>query len=193
MQVKRLILAVLILVCGLTFAACDRAPESAAQLYEDIYTATEPEKLGTIETKRQIIQRFEEAGLSAVDSDNRINMVNWEPVDEFESVIQEYLGISREQIRSRTEYDASDNTYIFSSRTAEAKGSTPDMPCPEVVEITDNGDGTITLRVEAVWPKYKDDRAFVHEVTVRNDGEGFKYIANKVVEKKMETSWYVGR
>ena len=367
MQIKKAILAVLVLVCGLAFVAYDKAPENAAQLYEDIYEATELEKLGDIATKQQIIKRFEEAGLSAVDSDNRINMVNWESIDEFciqlageqdagennedgaqdnavqhadtdrtaatvyvinddggytqyeletadgtlhvkmevwtggeepridyqnecdavhcsytekgylffgaehptgdfgpwletairvkpldaelrqatedylmvlgyednnlfienwneqelgavdlydlyevmtgnitaenesipeedfEAVMQQYLDISREQIHGRTEYDAESNTYIFSSRTAEAKGSTPDMPHPEVIKITDNSDGTITLLVEAVWPKYRDDRAFVHEVTVKTDDGGFKYISNRVLEKKMETSWYVSR
>ena len=346
---NRLILAVLLLVCVLALVACDKASENAAQLYEDIYEATEPEKLSNIEIKEQIIGRFEDVGLSAVDSDNRINMVNWESVDEFcsqlvqnagadrtaatvyvinddgsytqydleaadgtlhvtvqgwtggtesqityqneydavhwsytekgylffgtehptgdfgpwletairvkpmdpelravtekylnvlgyedlnlfienwneqdladvdlydlyevltgniyaenekipaaefEAVILQYLDISQEQIRSRTEYDVVDNAYTFSSRTAEVKGSTPDMPYPEAAEITDNGDGTITLLVEAVWPKYRDDRAFVHEVIIRDVGAGFKYVANRVVEKKMETSWYVAR
>lgn len=113
---------------------------------------------------------------------------------EFEEVIQRYLDISVSEIRSRTQYDAATNTYSFSSRTAEVKGSTPDMPYPEVAEITENEDGTVTLLVEAVWPKYKNDRAYVHEVVIRPvEGGSFKYVSNTPVELTLETSWYVGR
>ncbi len=115
------------------------------------------------------------------------------PADEFESVITRYLDIASDEIRSMTDYDFNQDVYFFSSRTAEAKGSTPDMPYPEVVSVTNNDDGTIMLLVEAVWPKYKDDRAYVHEVTVRPDGASFKYVSNRIVEKKMGTKWYVGR
>ena len=64
---------------------------------------------------------------------------------------------------------------------------------PEVVSVTENDDGTITLLVEAVWPKYRDDKAYIHEVTVRPAGDNFKYVSNRIVEKKMDTKWYVGR
>lgn len=342
MQRKRLIMLLVILLCGLRFTACDRAVETPVQLYEDIYAKIESECFGDIEIKQKIIDRFDDAGLSAVDSGNRINMVNWEPVDEFcsqlegeqtiyiinddgsytqygleaadgtlhvkmkvwtggaesqiayqneydaahwsytekgylffgaehpmgdfgpwletairvkpmaeelrqatedylmvlgyednnlfienwnendlgavdlydlyevltcnitavnecvaatdfESVIQQYLKITPAQIRSKTVYAVDDNTYTFSSRTAEAKGSTPDMPHPEVAAITDNNDGTITLLVEAVWPKHMNDKVLMHEVTVRKHDDGFDYVSNKVIDKKMETSWYVDR
>jgi len=115
------------------------------------------------------------------------------PADEFESVITQYLDITPAEIRSMTDYDSGEDVYCFSSRTAAAKGSTPDMPYPEVASVTNNADGTITLLVEAVWPKYKDDRSYIHEVTVRPDGDSFKYVSNRIVEKKMGTKWYVGR
>lgn len=115
------------------------------------------------------------------------------PAEQFESVITKYLDIAPNEIRSMADYDSSADTYYFSSRTPEAKGSTPDMPYPEVSSIVNNEEGTITLVVEAVWPKCRNDRAYVHEVTIRPEKDGFKYISNKVKEKKMETSWYVGR
>lgn len=115
------------------------------------------------------------------------------PADEFESVITQYLDITPAEIRSMTDYESGEDIYYFSSRTAEVKGSTPDMPYPEVASVTNNADGTITLLVEAVWPKYKDDMAYIHEVTVRPDGDSFKYVSNRIVEKKMATKWYVGR
>lgn len=115
------------------------------------------------------------------------------PAGEFEAVIMKYLDITPNEIRSMTDYEAREDIYYFSSRTAESKGSTPDMPYPEVSSVVNNEDGTITLAVEAVWPKHRDDRAFVHEVTIRPENDGFKLISNKVVEKKMETKWYVSR
>lgn len=115
------------------------------------------------------------------------------PAEEFESVITRYLDIAPAEIRSMTDYDSGDEVYYFSSRTAEVKGSTPDMPYPEVASVTNNADGTITLLVEAVWPKCKDDMAYIHEVTVRQEGGSFKYVSNRIVEKKKGTKWYVGR
>lgn len=115
------------------------------------------------------------------------------PASEFESVITRYLNITLNAIRSMTDYNSNEDVYYFSSRTVEAKGSTLDMPYPEVTSVVNNEDGTITLLVEAVWPKYRDDSAYVHEVTIRPEGGGFKYVSNRVVEKKMETKWYVGR
>ena len=115
------------------------------------------------------------------------------PASEFEAVIARYLDITPKEIRTMTDYDVNADAYYFSSRTADAKGSTPDMPYPEVISVTDNDDGTITLLVEAVWPKYRDDKAYVHEVTVRPEDDSFKYVSNRVIEKKMETRWYVGR
>ncbi len=115
------------------------------------------------------------------------------PAAGFETVIKRYLDISTEDIRNMADYDADSNTYAFSSRTAEAKGSTPDMPYPEVASASDNEDGTVTLLVEAVWPKYQDDRAYVHEVTVRPEGDSFKYVSNRIIENKMGTKWYTVR
>lgn len=123
-----------------------------------------------------------------IDAENEII-----PASDFESVISKYLDISVSEIHENADYDPGADAYHFSSRTAEAKGSTPDMPYPEVVSVTDNDDGTITLLVEAVWPKYWDDKAYVHEVTVRPEGDNFKYVSNRIVEKKMDTKWYVGR
>lgn len=115
------------------------------------------------------------------------------PEDEFEAVIMRHLDITPDEIRSMTRYDSGKNVYYFSSRTADAKGSTPDMPYPEVVSAVNNGDGTITLLVEAVWPKYKEDTAFVHEVTIRPECDGFKFVSNEVIENGMGTKWYVER
>ena len=46
----------------------------------------------------------------------------------------------------------------------------------------DNGDGTLTLKVEAVWEDENTDCAFTHEVTVRPErDEKFQYVSNHIL------------
>ena len=114
------------------------------------------------------------------------------PKDEFEMVIKSHFNIDDETLQSKTTYFSEDESYEYRPRGWYASES-PSNPYPEVVAYNENDDGTITLLVEAVWPKYWDDKAYVHEVTVRPEGDNFKYVSNRIVEKKMDTKWYVGR
>ncbi len=56
------------------------------------------------------------------------------------------------------------------------------LPVPEVTSYRENGDGTLTLKVEAVWEDENTDCAFTHEVTVRPEGdEKFQYVSNHIL------------
>ena len=56
------------------------------------------------------------------------------------------------------------------------------LPYPEVTSYKENGDGTLTLTVEAVWEDENTDCAFTHEVTVRPAGKAdFQYVSNQII------------
>ena len=58
----------------------------------------------------------------------------------------------------------------------------PNLPYPEVISGTENGDGTLTLLVNAVYPSAETSRAFTHELTIRPDAQGgFQYLSNRVL------------
>lgn len=58
----------------------------------------------------------------------------------------------------------------------------PRIPEPEVTDYWTNPDGSLTLKVDAVFSWYGTDKAFTHEVTVRDTGTGFEYVSNYVYE-----------
>ena len=51
-----------------------------------------------------------------------------------------------------------------------------------MVDLQDNGDGTLTLTIDAVSPQLKNDRLFTHQVTIRGaeDGDGLTYVSNTI-------------
>ena len=56
------------------------------------------------------------------------------------------------------------------------------LPVPETTSYRDNGDGTLTLKVEAVWEDENTDCAFTHEVTVLPErDEKFQYVSNHIL------------
>lgn len=107
------------------------------------------------------------------------------PKEEFESLIMEYLPITSEEIRAYAVFDEKSQTYAW-----ERLGCGNYSPTffgtsmPEVVDINENADGTVTLTVNAVCDMVLcDDAVITHELTVsfREDGS-FQYLSNKVLE-----------
>ena len=47
-----------------------------------------------------------------------------------------------------------------------------------------NSDGSLTMKVDAVYPAYGTDCAFTHELTVMETEDGFKYLSNYVYESE---------
>lgn len=106
------------------------------------------------------------------------------PKEEFESLIMEYLPITAEQIREYAAFDEENQTYLW-----ERLGCFNYAPTffgtslPEVVNITENDDGTVTLTVEAVCDMVIcDDAVITHELTVRFAEDGsFQYLGNEIL------------
>ena len=107
------------------------------------------------------------------------------PKEEFESLIMEYLPITVEQIREYAAFDKENQTYLW-----ERLGCFNYEPTffgtslPEVTDIKENDDGTVTLTVEAVCDTVIcNDAVITHELTVRFADDGsFQYLGNEILD-----------
>ncbi len=107
------------------------------------------------------------------------------PKDEFERLIMEYLPVTAEEIESYAVFDEEKQTYIW-----ERLGCFNYAPTyfgtsfPEVTDIRENKDGTVTLTVDAVCSMILcDDAVITHELTVKFAEDGsFRYLGNKILD-----------
>ena len=106
------------------------------------------------------------------------------PKEEFESLIMEYLPITAEQIREYAVFDEENQTYLWARLGCFNYAPTFfGTSLPEVIDIKENEDGTITLTVEAVCDMVIcDDAVITHELTVRFAEDGsFQYLGNEIL------------
>ena len=106
------------------------------------------------------------------------------PKEEFESLIMEYLPITAEQIRDYAVFDEENQTYYWVRLGCFNYAPTFfGTSLPEVVDIKENEDGTVTLTVEAVCDMVIcDDAVITHELTVRFAEDGrFQYLGNEIL------------
>ena len=106
------------------------------------------------------------------------------PKEEFESLIMEYLPITADQIREYAVFDEEKQTYLWARLGCFNYAPTFfGTSLPEVVDIKENEDGTVTLTVEAVCDMVICDDAFItHELTVRFAEDGsFQYLGNEIL------------
>ena len=117
------------------------------------------------------------------------------PKEEFESVIMKYFNIDSETLQSKTVYYSEDSTYEYKPRGFE-EVEYPEYPYSEVVDFTENSDGTITLTANVVFPYAGDSKVYAHEVVVRplEDG-GVQYVSNQIIpsENNYEETWHTPR
>jgi hypothetical protein len=103
------------------------------------------------------------------------------PGEEFEQVIQTYLYIDRETLRSKAVYFPEEGVYEYKPRGLH-EAESADVPYPEVTGCRKNSDGTFTLTVNAVYMRNNTSKAFSHEVVIRLlEGERFQYVSNRVI------------
>ena len=108
---------------------------------------------------------------------------NWRiPADIYEKIMTTYFPVTIEQLREKCGYDEDSNSYeyemIFASQYP---------PFGEVVDYTENSDGTITLVVDGVWPDYNSDLAFTNIIVIQLFDDGtFRYLSNSIEQKELE-------
>ena len=106
------------------------------------------------------------------------------PKEEFENLIMEYLPVTAEQIREYAVFDEENQTYAWVRLGCLNYAPTFfGTSLPEVIDIRENGDGTITLTVDAVCDMVIcDDAVITHELTIRFAEDGsFQYLGNEIL------------
>ena len=115
---------------------------------------------------------------------NSENYPNGIPKEEFENLIMEYLPVTAEQIREYAVFDEENQTYAWVRLGCLNYAPTFfGTSLPEVIDIRENGDGTITLTVDAVCDMVIcDDAVITHELTIRFAEDGsFQYLGNEIL------------
>jgi len=111
------------------------------------------------------------------------------PKAEFESLIMEYLPVTAEQIREYAVFDEEKQTYAWERLGCFSYAPTFfGTSLPEVMDINENEDGTITLTVDAVCDMVIcNDAVITHELTVRFADDGsFQYLRNKILNDEIQ-------
>lgn len=104
------------------------------------------------------------------------------PAEIYEEIMTTYFPVSIEQLRENCGYDESNNTYPY-----EMIFASPYPPFGEVVDYTENADGTITLIVDGVWADYNSDCAFTNKIVIQPLENGkFRYLSNTIEQKELE-------
>lgn len=111
------------------------------------------------------------------------------PKERFEELIMEYLPITAEQIQKYAVFNEENKTYAW-----ERLGCLNHAPnffgtsLPEVIDIKENDDGTLTLTVDAVCEMMVyNDAVITHELVVRFAEDGsFRYLGNKILDNGIE-------
>lgn len=99
----------------------------------------------------------------------------------FEGTLLPYFDISAQELRSMAGYMAESDAYPWRPVISTDIQYFPTLT-PEVRECRDNGDGTLTLRVDVLCFDEKCFPLFTHELTVARDENGnFKYLGNELV------------
>ena len=107
------------------------------------------------------------------------------PKDEFERLIMEFLPVTAEEIQSYAVFDEVKQTYAWVRLGCFNYAPTYfGTSFPEVTDIKENKDGTVTLTVDAVCSMILcDDAVITHELTVRfSEDGGFQYLGNKILD-----------
>lgn len=101
------------------------------------------------------------------------------PTGTFEKTVQNYFNIRSDTLKGISDYSSALGGYLFLGYDKDYYNVLPRTPEPEVVDYWYNFDGTITLRVDAINKWYGTDKAFTHDVTIREEADGgFKYVSN---------------
>ncbi len=121
--------------------------------------------------------------LYRIYSGENLKVENWRiPAKIYEKIMTTYFPVSIEQLQEKCGYDKNSNSYAY-----EMIFASPYPPFGEVVDYTENSDGTITLYVDAVWADYNSDCAFTNQIVVQPFSDGtFRYLSNSIEQRELE-------
>ena len=118
-----------------------------------------------------------------ISTGENLKTEDWKiPAEEYERIMTTYFPVSVEQLREHCGYAEGSNSYEY-----EMIYASPYPPFGEVVDYTENADGTLTLIVDGVWPDYNSDLAFRNTVVVLPFEDGtFRYLSNSIEQIELE-------
>ena len=186
---KKRVLPIIMLMCIVLLCACNYNRKSMKNEYvekdgEKEYAENTDREA---DTDRQIEKGYDlpiDARQRAEAEEDCKEMMGL-PKGEFERLIMEYLPVTAEEIQDYAAFDKEKQTYAwvrlgcFNYAPAYFGTSFPD-----VTDIRENEDGTVTLTVDAVCSMVLcDDAVITHELTVRfSEDGGFQYLGNKILD-----------
>lgn len=98
---------------------------------------------------------------------------------QYEEIMTTYLPVTRKQIQRLCGYDAKTDSYPYEMMLHRQY-----PPLGEVVDYTENTNGTIMLTVDAVWIEQGTDCAFTNTIIVQPFEDGtFRYLSNTITPK----------
>ena len=118
------------------------------------------------------------------------------PAAEFDSVLQSYLNISTDTIRSRAVYYPGSDTYQYRPRGLEDAEYPYSLLIRKSLRARPRPDGTLKLTVQAVQTTNLTDQAVISELVVRPLADGsFQYVSNHVTgtTEGISGTWFTPR
>ena len=106
----------------------------------------------------------------------------------FEEIMTKYLPVTKEQLRKYAVYDEEEQKYAWAelgcgTYTPNSFGTS----FPEITNIEENADGSLTLTVDAVCERVGNDAVISHKLIVEIGEEGsVKYLGNQVLNDGLE-------
>ena len=185
---KKRVLPIIMLMCIVLLCACNYNRKSMKNEYvekdgEKEYAENTDREA---DTDRQIEKGYDlpiDARQRAEAEEDCKEMMGL-PKGEFERLIMEYLPVTAEEIQDYAAFDKEKQTYAWVRLGCFNYAPTYfGTSFPEVTDIRENEDGTVTLTVDAVCSMILcDDAVITHELTVRfSEDGGFQYLGNKIL------------
>ena len=186
---KKRVLPIIMLMCIVLLCACNYNRKSMKNEYvekdgEKEYAENTDREA---DTDRQIEKGYDlpiDARQRAEAEEDCKEMMGL-PKGEFERLIMEYLPVTAEEIQDYAAFDKEKQTYAWVRLGCFNYAPTYfGTSFPEVTDIRENEDGTVTLTVDAVCSMILcDDAVITHELTVRfSEDGGFQYLGNKILD-----------
>ena len=171
-------------VGGKTAVDLDHGKNQAGCFYQPSLVLCDPSLLNTLPEREYRAGCAEIIKYAMLYSEDFLRELEKTPVrEQFERVIGHFFDIKDETIRAMADNSGSYGGYfILGAQPGFYTATTVHLPEPEITDYWYNSDGTLTMKIDAVYPWYGTDCAFTHELTVEETKNGFIYVSNYVYE-----------
>lgn len=108
--------------------------------------------------------------------------------EEFETLMTRYLPVTVEELRKYAQYDEKTQSYPWTALSCgNYSVNAFSTSFPEITDMEQNEDGTVTFTIDAVCEMAGTDRALSHKLTVEfAEGGKVRYLKNEVLENGTE-------